>query len=184
MSKCYALVAGVCVWVLVICGYSQGAQSERWDIKAIRDVKLWHPIVLFVVDSRSQEQPEDIDKMIQNTTPTEKTNVNWAVDLIVLKTYACATSKEGADTAISLLRKVADKFGEHPSYVKSSSFYPSLPRRQMWIDPYWLMTVRGLVFFNPDGSVRTKRPLGSGSSNGNFNAEERACLNYFNHLQV
>jgi hypothetical protein len=145
----------------------------------IEEAKTWHSILSVIDNPSMRATQESIDRKLAIAQKRLKQPYNGSVDVLIVETFTL----EDQEAIRSLLSKIAETFADHTTFIDCSSYSPSLEVRSRWMVPYWVESVRGLIFFGSNGAIRKSRPYGSGSIEGTPSQTEREYLYCCDHMQ-
>lgn len=153
--------------------FGESGDILRWDLFMIKEAPIWNNLLVDypLADHKKfwPERKKALEKVV-----TEYPNSRWADDAALM--LACGkASFEGDKTgAIADLKKIASKSSSGQTIVTSWS-----PDGGCRIDEIWLMWQGGLVFLNPNGSVRISKPF---DKDGSISSLQKEALSYFAHV--
>lgn len=146
---------------------------ERWDIQMVKEARVWYNLLTNYYYAERQrywtERKAALEKIVR-----EFPDSRWADDAALILACGKASFENNVNGAIAGLKKVAEQYPDGQTIV--SHWYPHDGCR---FDDTWLMWQGGLVFLNPDGTIRVAKPF---DRDGQISQLEREALAYFEHL--
>jgi tetratricopeptide (TPR) repeat protein len=148
--------------------------SERWDLLMIKEACIWKN--LLVNYSYAEHQRYWPERKAALETTVDKFPVSqWADDAALILACGKANFENDVAGAITDLEKVAKQYPNGQTVVVDWDLDDSCR-----FDDVWLMWQGGLVFLNPDGTIRIAKPF---DKDGEVPQLEKEALAYFEHLE-
>lgn len=147
--------------------------SQRWDLRMIEESPIWkYLLVNYAYADKVKYWPERKAalQIVINRFPDSR----WADDAALFLAGGQASFEGDMKGAIAALKQVMEKYPSEHTIVSRWEY-----GRGCGLDEAWLMCRGGLVFLNPDRSIRERRPF---DRYGKISQEKREILVYFDHL--
>lgn len=150
------------------------ASAQRWDLQMIEEAPIWeYLLVKYGYAEHAKYWPER--RAALQTIINEFPDSQWADDAALIVAWGKAAFEEDSTGAITALREVMKKYPIGQSVV-GRCFFDMGCR----FDNTWLRWCGGLVFLNPDRTIRASNPF---DRSGVISSDHREALAYFNHLE-
>ncbi|HEX9902267.1 MAG TPA: hypothetical protein VGB72_05345 [Acidobacteriota bacterium] len=147
---------------------------QRWDLRMIKEAPIWTNLLkdYYYAEHRRYwpERKAALEKIAREYPPSQ-----WADDAALILACGKASFENNTTGAILELDQVARKHPQGQTVVAYWDREDGCRFDQVWLD--WQA---GLVYFNPDGTVRTTKPF---DKDGQIFKREKEALAYFDHLE-
>lgn len=157
------------------CTFAQEAcdDSFRWDLQMIREAPIWQNLLVnySYADHRERwpERKRALELILEKHPQSQ-----WADDAALILACGKANFEDNTKGALADLRKLIRE------YPYGQTVVVHWDREDGCIlDDVWLTRQGGLVFLNPDNSVRASNPF----SRDGITQREKETLAYFRHLR-
>jgi len=154
-------------------GRNISTDSQRWDIQMGKEARIWQNLLTNYYYADHQRywprRKAALEKIVN-----EFAQSRWADDAALILACGKASFENDSEGAIAALEEVIRRYPDGQTVV--AHWFPDDGCR---FDNTWLMWQGGLVFLNPDGTVRVAKPF----SRGGMSQLEKECLAYFGHLE-
>lgn len=176
-SSIFVLIALIAI-IVGIAGVCSSAEyisnsSQRWDLVMIKEARIWKNLLVDYAYADHQrywpERKAALEKIVN-----EFAESRWADDAALILACGKASFENDSEGAIAALEGVIRRYPDGQTVVEY--WHPDDGCR---FDDTWLMWQGGLVFLNPDGTVRVAKPF----SRGGLSQLEKEGLAYFEHLE-
>jgi tetratricopeptide (TPR) repeat protein len=169
------LVASMIVFAATsLSGKHISPDTERWDIQMVKEVRIWQNLLTHYYYAEHEkywpERKAALEKIV-----SEFADSRWADDAALILACGKASFENESAGAIAALEEVISRYPDGQTIV--AHWYPEGGCR---FDDRWLTWQGGLVFHNPDGTIRTAKPF---NRDGEICHLEQEALAYFGHLK-
>jgi hypothetical protein len=178
MKNKFKMIIGV-LFIIALCplllsAYGASADSSRWDLMMIKEAPIWKNLLVdYSLADHQRFWPERkvaLAKIIRDYPQSR-----WADDAALVLACGRASFENDYAGAIAGLMAVSAAYPLGQTIVVQ--WDKSLGCR---FDENWLLWMGGLVFLNPDGSIRKANPF---DRHGEMPQLEKEGLAYFAHLE-
>jgi hypothetical protein len=153
--------------------FSTGSDTERWDLRMIKQAPIWKNLMVnYAYADHKKFWPER--KKALETILDKYPDSRWTDDAALILACGKASFENDTNGAVAALKKVAETYPNGRTIVVDWS-----PGNGCRFDDKWVVWQGGLVFLNPDGSIRTAKPF---HRHGEISDLEKETLAYFKHL--
>lgn len=176
VSILLAFAAGM---LAIMTGFASGQNisidTQRWDLMLIKEAKIWKNLLVnygYAEHQRFWPERRAALRKIINEYP----NSRWADDAALILACGKASFENNISGAIADLKIIADRYPDGMTIVTHWD-----PDDGCKFDEVWLMWQGGLVFLDPEGTIRTAKPF---DRDGEISQLEGEGLAYFRHLEI
>jgi len=159
---------------LLKCGEQNSADSERWDLRIIKEAPIWKYLLVnyFYADRTIYwpERKEALKKVIE-----EFPDSRWADDAALLLAGGQASIEDDIKGAIIVLKKIIQDYPSENTIVTGWDL-----EKGCRINEAWLMWAPDLAFLDQDRTIRASYPF---DRDGMISILEREALTYFDHIE-
>jgi len=157
-----------------VCAGQPMPSANRWDLVMIKEAPIWKNLLKNYGHAPHEKYWPD-RKVALEEVVSQYPNSQWADDAALILACAKADSENDTVGAIAGLQNVVKAYPNAQSIVV---FWD--PAIACVFDRTWLMWQGGLVFLNPDKTIRSAKPF---DRHGEISQTESEALAYFEHLE-
>ena len=173
--KFIGFVADLVVMALLLLSVAQASlHGQRWDLRMIKEAPIWTSLLTnyYYAEHRRNwpGRKAALEKIVRESPQSQ-----WADDAAFILACGKASFENDAVGAILGLDQVARQYPQGQTVV---AYWDKVDGCRF--DQVWLNWQAGLVYLNPDGTVRVAKPF---DKDGQIFQREKEALAYFDHME-